>query len=115
MGKLGKKKSLCPLHKPDFKIVSCLRQNLILARGVTRGLLFIIITLVFYCIFFFGLLFTMSSILSNPTNELAFGIQFRNGVSSRGRVNSFAGISHSYKSRFVQYHVMVQFSNQFTF
>ena len=45
----------------------------------------------------------MSSILSNPTNELAFGIQFRNGVSSCGRVNSFAGISHSYKSRFVQY------------
>ena len=45
----------------------------------------------------------MSSILSNPTNELAFGIQFRNGVSSCGHVNSFAGISHSYKSRFVQY------------
>ena len=61
-----------------------------------RGLQFILITLVFYCIFFFGFFFTMSSILSNPTNEFAFGIQFRNGVSSRGRVNSVAGISHSH-------------------
>ena len=66
-------KNPCALNISQAKEnVSCLRQNLIVARGAARGLWFILITLVLCCIlFFFGLIFIVSWILSNPSNSFS--------------------------------------------